>query len=150
MEIRDATEADQARVLELIEELFVAPGARASGYTEARGIEGVRWLLASPQGTILVADDGGEVVGLATLYRDFPSIRHGWRCWLQDLVVTPSRRSQGVGRALLDAATEWARQRGCTYLMLDSGTGRKDAHRFYLREGMTQGSLTFTRPIPPA
>jgi hypothetical protein len=31
--------------------------------------------------------------------------------------------------------------------MLDSGHGRKDAHHFYLREGMAQESLTFKRQI---
>jgi PhnO protein len=46
----------------------------------------------------------------------------------------------------LDAATEWARERGCTHLELASGAGRKDAHRFYLREGMAQ-SYNFSRWI---
>ena len=44
----------------------------------------------------------------------------------------------GVGRALLAAASDWARERGCTHLALSSGPGRKDAHRFYEREGMEQ------------
>jgi len=49
---------------------------------------------------------------------------------------------------LLDAATDWARERGCTHLELASGAGRKDAHRFYLREGMSQ-SFNFYRQIEP-
>ena len=64
-----------------------------------------------------------------------------------DLVVTSGRRSEGVGRLLLDAATAWARERGCDQFVLDSGNGRKDAHRFYAAQGMEQGNLNFTREI---
>jgi GNAT superfamily N-acetyltransferase len=91
---------------------------------------------------VLLAVEGGAIVGLASVYADIHSIRYGKRCWLQDLVVTSSRRSKGIGELLLDAATEWARQRGCTHLELASGTGRKDAHRFYLAQG-----FMFTRQI---
>jgi len=87
------------------------------------------------------------VAGLASVYKDYFSIRDGWRCWLQDLIVTKSHRGGGVGANLLRAATDWAREHGCTHLSLNSGVGRKDAHRFYLREGMTQGSLNFSVQI---
>ncbi len=83
-------------------------------------------------------------MGLASVYLDLPFIRFGRRCWLQDLVVTSSHRSRGVGGLLLDAATDWARKRGCTHLELASGAGRKDAHRFYLSQGMAEGRV-FTR-----
>jgi GNAT superfamily N-acetyltransferase len=92
--------------------------------------------------------DGDEIVGLASVYADFLSIRYGKRCWLQDLVVAKSRRSGGIGALVIRAATDWARERGCTHLELASGAGRKDAHRFYLREGMTQG-YTFTLDLEP-
>ena len=92
--------------------------------------------------------DGDRIVGLASVYADFPSIRYGKRCWLQDLVVSSSRRSGGIGALLLDAATEWALERGCTHLELSSGIGRLDAHRFYLRAGMAQG-YTFTLDFEP-
>lgn len=60
--------------------------------------------------------------------------------------MTSSRRSEGVGRLLVDAATEWARERGCTHLELASGAGRVDAHRFYRREGMDENRV-FKREI---
>ena len=87
-------------------------------------------------------------MGLASVYADFLSIRYGKRCWLQDLVVSSSRRSGGIGALLLDAATEWALERGCTHLELSSGAGRKDAHRFYLREGVAEGKV-FTLDLEP-
>jgi GNAT superfamily N-acetyltransferase len=121
------------------------PGARPPGYTDARGLAGIHEALDSPAAEILLAEDEDAIVGMASLHEAFVSIRHGKRCWLQDLVVTASRRSSGIGKALLDAASEWARERGCTHVMLDSGNARKDAHRFYRREGMDQHSITFER-----
>jgi len=100
----------------------------------------------SPDASVLLAQEGNTVVGLASVYADILSLRYGQRCWLQDLVVRSGHRSRGVGKLLLDAATEWAQQRGCTHLELSSGAGHKDAHRFYLRQGMAQGH-TFTRHI---
>jgi PhnO protein len=146
MLIRDATTADEDAVLLLIE----AAGAtcsRPASYAPGARPGGLRWMMTSPDAQILVAEDAGALIGLATLYRVFPALRSGWRCWLQDLVVKSSRRGNGAGRALLDAATGWAREHGCTHLMLDSGNARKDAHRFYLREGMAQESLTFKRQV---
>ncbi len=99
-----------------------------------------------PDADVLLALDGDSIVGLASVYLDPPFIRFGKRCWLQDLVVSSSWRSQRVGTLLLNAATVWARKRGCTHMELASGAGRKDAHRFYLSQGMT-GGMVFTRQI---
>ena len=53
---------------------------------------------------------------------------------MEDLAVDPSRRSQGIGRALLETAKDWARERGATHLELDTGLAREGARRFYERE----------------
>ena len=95
---------------------------------------------------VLLAIEGERVVGLASVYADILSIRYGPRCWLQDLIVTASHRGAGVGAKLIDAASGWARDRGCTHLELSSGDGRKDAHRFYRAQGMSQ-SYNFTKQI---
>lgn len=144
--IRPAVPTDEAAVLALIEELFEPPGERSPDYSRERGREGFRVAVEHPEADVLLALDGDVLVGLASVYLDLPFIRFGKRCWLQDLVVMASRRSEGIGKLLLDAATEWARERGCTHMELASGIGRLDAHRFYLREGMAQG-YTFTRRI---
>jgi GNAT superfamily N-acetyltransferase len=132
----------------LIEELFESPGARPKGYSPERGREGFRHAVQHPEADVLLAVDGDSIVGLASVYADFLSIRFGKRCWLQDLVVSKSRRSEGIGARLIAAAVEWARERGCTHLELASGAGRLDAHRFYLSQGMSQG-YTFTRDVEP-
>lgn len=147
--IRPAKLADEAGSLNLIEELFEPPGRRPLHYTRERAREAFRRYLENPDADVLLAVSGSAIIGLATVYVDLPSIRFGLRCWLEDLVVTSSHRSRGAGRLLLDAATAWARERGCTHLELDSGHGRKDAHRFYIEQGMAQDGLVFGRRLDP-
>ena len=139
--IRPAVPADEAAALALIEELFEPPGGRPKGYSPERGREGFRHAVRHPEADVLLAVDGDSIAGLASVYADFLSIRFGKRCWLQDLVVSKSRRSEGIGALLLAAAADWARERGCTHLELASGAGRIDAHRFYLAQGMAEARV---------
>jgi GNAT superfamily N-acetyltransferase len=147
--IRPARFDDEAEVLALIEELFVPPGRRPADYTRDRAQEGFRRAVGNQGSDILLALDGHTPSGAATVYVDTYSIRYGLRCWVEDLVVLPSQRSRGVGKLLLDAAVDWGRKHGCDFVQLHSGLGRKDAHRFYLTNGMEQDSLVFTKNLEP-
>jgi GNAT superfamily N-acetyltransferase len=55
---------------------------------------------------------------------------------VDDLVTLDSERSRGHGSRLLRWLLDHARALGCDFLELDSGVQRKDAHRFYAREGL--------------
>jgi len=145
MILRTAIPDDEAAVLRLIEELFEAPGRRPVGYSSERASAGFQHAVAEPHADVLLALDGDALIGLASVYAELPSIRFGRRCWLEDLVVTSSRRGQGIGRRLLEAAAEWGRAHGCVHLELSSANTRGDAHRFYLGNGMAQNSLLFGR-----
>lgn len=50
---------------------------------------------------------------------------------VENVVVTRSRRGQGLGRRLLAHAVQLATERDCTKLMLLSGTHRHEAHAFF-------------------
>lgn len=128
-----ARRGEEAGLLRLYEGLFAEPGRRPGGWDSDRASRALGEAIAAEDAAVLVAEDGGEAVGLCTAYLDLNSVRFGLRCWVEDLVVDPGRRSQGVGGALLDAAAEWARERGATHLELDTGLGRGDAQRFYER-----------------
>lgn len=47
------------------------------------------------------------------------------------LAVDCNRRGSGIGRRLLTAIEEWAREEGCAAVRLVSGYDREGAHRFY-------------------
>ena len=55
---------------------------------------------------------------------------------VEDLVTLDTERSKGHGTQLLKWLLGRARELGCRGLELDSGVQRKDAHRFYEREGL--------------
>jgi GNAT superfamily N-acetyltransferase len=55
---------------------------------------------------------------------------------VDDLVTLDSERSKGHGARLLKWLIGQAQAEGCQGLELDSGVERKDAHRFYEREGL--------------
>lgn len=69
------------------------------------------------------------------------------KLYVDDLVTAASARGQGTGKALLDELSERARAAGCAAVDLDSGVQRGDAHRFYMREGMTIVSFHFARLV---
>lgn len=64
-------------------------------------------------------------------------------CWLEDLYVRESARGRGVGRALLEAAVERARSRGCRRIELDVNEENQAALALYRAAGFT------LEPKPP-
>ena len=143
VEVRAAEPGEEGRVLVLYEWLFAPPGSRPGAWDERRAAVALRQAIDSHDAAVLVADDGGTLVGICTAYQDLHSVRFGYRAWVEDLAVDPERRSEGIGKALLDAAKAWARERGATHLELDSGDARADAHRFYERESPSWTSRCF-------
>ena len=132
--VREAERREAGSVLALYEWLFASPGAVPPGWDPEAALPRLQEAIASGDSTVLVAEDGGDLVGLCSAYLDLNSVRYGRRCWVEDLAVDPERRSEGIGKALLDAARHWAGRWGATHLELDSGSARSDAHRFYERE----------------
>ena len=54
---------------------------------------------------------------------------------VENIIVLPSARGQGAGRALMNALEQAARTARCTKLMLLSSRSRTDAHTFFSRMG---------------
>jgi GNAT superfamily N-acetyltransferase len=123
--------------------LFAPPGAQPPAWDADAAAVRLDGAMAATDAEVLVAEEGGAVVGICTVYLDIESVRFGRRAWVEDLAVHQDHRSAGHGKALLDAAKDWARERGATHLELDSGEARADAHRFYEREQPTWRSICF-------
>jgi GNAT superfamily N-acetyltransferase len=100
-----------------------------------------------PQGLrFTAAYDSGRCVGVAG-WRIVATTANLRKLYVDDLVTTAAHRSTGVGRALLDALAQRAEAAGCTALDLDSNVQRADAHRFYMREGLTISAFHFARGL---
>lgn len=141
--IRPARPEDAAAVARAYDWLFAPPGSAPPRWDAARAAEALAAVMEHEDSEVLVAEQDGALAGICTVYRDIRSVRFGQRAWVEDLAVDPGRRSSGVGKRLLDAAKDWARERGATHLELDSGHARTDAHRFYERERPSWSSISF-------
>lgn len=93
---------------------------------------------------MVLAVDGDTVLGLA-VYRWHENTFDGIKFYIDDLVTDESRRSGGVGHALIAHLEAAARKLGVSGLVLDSGTQRTRAHKFYFREGFVITSFNFKK-----
>ena len=93
---------------------------------------------------LVLAVKGEAVLGLA-VYRWHENTFDGLKFYIDDLVTAETRRSEGVGHALISHLEEFAIKLGANGLMLDSGTQRTQAHKFYFREGFVIPAFNFKK-----
>jgi ribosomal protein S18 acetylase RimI-like enzyme len=107
--------------------------------------ERMRGLLDGGDTLVLLAGEGPDGVAVLRLRAAIWSA--GLECYLAELYVTPGRRGQGLGRALMEAAIREASNRGAD--TMDIGVDEPDvaARRLYESLGFTNkgedGSLMF-------
>jgi ribosomal protein S18 acetylase RimI-like enzyme len=109
--------------------------------------ERVRELLAGGDTAILVGGAGPDGIAVLRFRRSIWT--KGLECYLAELYVVPDRRRRGLGRALMEAAIELARERGADYM--DLGTSEEDVAAralyeslgFSNREGRPDGPVNY-------
>jgi ribosomal protein S18 acetylase RimI-like enzyme len=104
--------------------------------------ERLRTMIESPQYAILVAEAGqGQVVGLLTMSQRWTLWHAGPCALIEELVVDEGARRQGIGRALIQAALDWARAQGCSEVELSTEPDNLKAQAFYRRLGFESTAL---------
>lgn len=91
----------------------------------------------------LVSVKVADCVVAAAGFRISENLAWGRFLYVDDLVTSPEYRSKGYGAGLLAWLKEYAAVQACQHIHLDSGVQRKDAHRFYEREGMTMAGYHY-------
>jgi ribosomal protein S18 acetylase RimI-like enzyme len=109
--------------------------------------ERIRELMDAGEITVLLGGSGPH--GLAVL-RFRPALwRRAPECYLEELYVIPDRRGQGLGRALMEAAMELARERGVVDMHLGTSEDDVAARALYEslgfsnREGKPDGPINY-------
>jgi GNAT superfamily N-acetyltransferase len=133
VKIRSAGPADASALVPLFEH-----------WGHPHGRDDVAEILAQwhdlPQGALIVADDQGDVVGMAAVVACPRLADAGRNAHLQGLVVARHRLRAGVASMLLTAAEDLAREWGCVRLELTTTRTRDAAQHFYRARGYHETS----------
>lgn len=107
-----------------------------------------RFARQKAEGYKLIAclDDSKNISALAG-YRFLVFMAWGKILYLDDLITDPEKTRSGYGGALLDWLEDQAKINGCSGIHLDTGYGRQDAHRLYLKKGMELNSHHLAKEI---
>lgn len=143
--VRSAVLTDLESLTGMLKDLFeieadFAPDA-------ARQISGLKLLLKKTDAVILVAESGGELLGMCTVQTLISTAEGGPVGLLEDMLVKHYARRQGIGKALLEAAERWSQNRGLTRLQLLAENDNDPALRFYFKCGWQKTGLICQRKM---
>ena len=88
-----------------------------------------------PSSLVLLALDNSSAVGIAVCFLGFSTFSARPLLNIHDLAVRPELRGRGVGRALLEAAQQQARQRDCCKMTLEVRDDNQIARQLYREFG---------------
>ena len=137
MEIRGADAVDAPGLAEL----FAAAGRPATPAAIAHRLE----RLHAEGATVLVAVEWGPPSGVAVVTHRASLETDAALASLDLLLVAPDERRRGVGRLLLKAAAQAARQAGA--VELTAAGGDAGAHAFALASGFVERGGALVRPL---
>jgi ribosomal protein S18 acetylase RimI-like enzyme len=106
----------------------------------------LKYLEAEQDESICAVEDG-TVTGFCSMNIKNCLLNAGTLAYIDVLIVKEGYRGSGVGAALLDRASEIARERGCAAVWLDSGLQRTGAHEFYNAQGFKRLGFLFGKTL---
>lgn len=136
MRIRQATANDIVNLNTLVNGAYRGESSKKGWTTEADLLDGIRTSEASleemmekPEAVILVAEEAREISGCVYLERQ------GNTLYLGMLTVKPELQAKGLGAQLMQAAEDYAKEKGCTCLRMTVITSRHSLIAYYQRKG---------------
>ncbi|MBV8718779.1 MAG: GNAT family N-acetyltransferase [Chloroflexi bacterium] len=139
MIVRRARYADAPQVAELLMQL----GSRAVDADEAKR------RLGRAREIVYVAEHGERLLGLAACKTDIYFGHNLPVTHLTALVTRAEARRSGVGKALVDAVLDFARENECFGVELTCGINpaREAAHQFYPSLGFVRSAYRYWYPL---
>ena len=132
--IEHAKPADIPQLVAFLKDLFSTElDFTADASRQQRGLE---LLIAeaakSDRLTVAVArDEQGKALGMASAQLVISTAEGAPSAWIEDVIVHPDFRRQGLGRLLLDHLLAWAKTRGATRAQLVTDKENQGAELFY-------------------
>jgi len=141
--IRTARQEDLEQLVGLLRLLFTIEDDFSFDATKQR--QGLSLMLNNDRGCILVAEKAGRVIGMCTGQVVISTAEGGPAVLVEDMVIDPDQRGQGLGRALMAALAAWARGQGATRMQLLADKNNPPALAFYDRIGWQTTALICLR-----
>lgn len=140
MEISLATASDIPALCELLSLLF-SQEADFQPDEEAQR-RGLAQILDNPDvGLILVARQKNQIVGMVNLLFTVSTALGQRVALLEDLVIAPTQRGNGIGSQLLKQTIETARLHDCHRITLLTDLANESAQRFYRKHGFSFSAM---------
>jgi GNAT superfamily N-acetyltransferase len=154
--IRPAVADDHVQLCELFDELDqlhrdARPDIFRKPAGDARSRADMAGLIAGEGGTILVADGGNGLVGVAVALLRSPShplLVARRTVEIDNIVVRRGHRRHGIGRLLVAACVAWGRERGADDVEVAVHDFNTAATAFYAALGFEMSVHRLRRPLP--
>jgi GNAT superfamily N-acetyltransferase len=145
--VRPARKGDVESLVVLLGQLFAQEVEFKPDPSRQR--RALRMILGNASvGRILVGEAEGRVVGMVSLLTSVSTALGGPVAWLEDMVIAPEWRGQGLGKRLVKEALIEAKKRGWSRLSLLTDADNLKAHALYRGHGFVASPMrTFRRLI---
>ncbi|HEY41674.1 MAG TPA: GNAT family N-acetyltransferase [Dehalococcoidia bacterium] len=140
IQIDVAVESDLDEVVGLLRELADTVEEQG-GIDVGIATENLAALLGDSNSHLLVARNGGEVVGFINFTVRRTALHAGLCGLIDELVVRANLRGSGVGRSLILAAADICRRLGCGELEVSTEKTNAAARRFYRQCGFDEDAV---------
>lgn len=147
IDIRHAEgDRDVQAVRELFEEYQQWLGVDLCFQGFAEELDGLPGAYDAPGGCLLLACEGGKYAGVVGI-RPLATSGGGQVCEMKRLYVRIPWRGDGVGRALSEAAMDWARRAGYSRICLDTLENLDAARALYASQGFREIEAYYDNPL---
>ncbi|MBC6400464.1 MAG: GNAT family N-acetyltransferase [Ekhidna sp.] len=127
--VREGKKKDLTSVFSLVRELAIYENGldQVSNTVERMELDGFG---DNPIFGLLVAEEEGQIIGSSIYYYRYSTWK-GKRMYLEDLIVTESKRGLGVGKLLFEATLALGRKTDCSGMMWQVLDWNEPAINFY-------------------
>ncbi len=140
IEFTIATKNEIPALCELLELLFeLECEFRPNAVAQQRGLKAI--IGNADIGCVLIARDGQIPVGMVSLLYTQSTALGGRVALLEDLIVAPLYRNNGIGSSLLEYAISHAKDNDCLRITLLTDSHNLAAQSLYKRQGFVLSSM---------
>ena len=111
------------------------------GFDIEQAFQNFRVLINDPAHHILLAKDNDQMVGFVNFVVRKTILHPGSSGLIDELIVSKSYRSKGIGKNLLQAAIEKCRRLGCCEVEISTEKSNSSAREFYRRCGFKEDAV---------